>query len=794
MVGDIEPQLREAKHALQAGNVIKPLVDMQLMLLERPEISEAETLIGNIAIRSSDLARAEKHFSRAIATSKDTKANLLLNKAMVVDLQGRLSDAHSLYQAILAEDPDFIPAKRKLAKLLFLQRDYSASLDLFFELDADSFRFDEKYMIGVNYLELDKFEPALSYLNQAIADQPGYDHALFAKARLLSRVGNHDAARRNLEALNKDNITAAEWDYLYGWSLYCLGRVDEAIAPLEASTSFEQTRFQGLRVLGAIAFEREEFASALEVFEELLRQSPTDAAALARKGDCLIKLNRKEEALSFVTSVLDDDPDNGTVWNDFCIHLKTLEERDLAIEYYRRSAEKFPGESVIQFNFGHLLNELYHAEEALPVLQRAVLLNPQYAKAWNAVSVSYCIMLDLDNAERCSKRSITLDDQIPSPWLNLGIIYRSSGRFGEAVEAMRECLRLNPNDARAHSNLSYSYLLIGEIEQGFKQYDGRWLVPEFPSPRRSFRQRIWQGESLGKQGLVVYMEQGMGDEIMFAWYLQLLSKDAHRLVVDCDERLVPLFQRSFPSIEFIGRQEPIRPEGKAPDIAYKAPIGHIPKFYWSQTHEHIFKTWDTAGRSVQRSQGYLVADPDRRAHWRSYLDGFSKGRLKVGICWRSGVHTRARDLQYLTPEEIASSFDERFAVINLQYGHLEEETDALAKAGEKQGFLFDTPPDIDLRDDLDDLTALCAELDIIVTPLISTAFMAGAVGTPVWVFRSADCGRIWHQLGTPYVPWFPSMRLFIRHPLNPWSDTIDELKDAFSEVAAEGFKIPVSDF
>jgi hypothetical protein len=69
-----------------------------------------------------------------------------------------------------------------------------------------------------------------------------------------------------------------------------------------------------------------------------------------------------------------------------------------------------------------------------------------------------------------------------------------------------------------------------------------------------------------------------------------------------------------------------------------------------------------------------------------------------------------------------------------------------------------------------------------VTPLISTAFMAGAVGTPTWVFRSSATGRIWQQLGTPFVPWFPSMRLFFRFPTEAWSKTVERMRDALREV------------
>jgi hypothetical protein len=165
------------------------------------------------------------------------------------------------------------------------------------------------------------------------------------------------------------------------------------------------------------------------------------------------------------------------------------------------------------------------------------------------------------------------------------------------------------------------------------------------------------------------------------------------------------------------------------------------------------------------------------------LDSFGEKKLRIGICWRSSVHNRARDYQYLEPDEISQCFGPGFLVVNLQYDHTREETDLLGEASRERGYQLVTPPDIDLRNDLDDLTALCAECDIVVTPLISTAFMAGAVGTPTWVFRSSDSGLIWQQLGAPFVPWFPSMRMFFRFPTDPWLLTIEKMRQALDEVA-----------
>jgi hypothetical protein len=125
-------------------------------------------------------------------------------------------------------------------------------------------------------------------------------------------------------------------------------------------------------------------------------------------------------------------------------------------------------------------------------------------------------------------------------------------------------------------------------------------------------------------------------------------------------------------------------------------------------------------------------------------------------------------MQYPELEQIAGLLGHDVVAVNCQYSWKDEELAQLEQHGRDRGFTFFHPPGIDLKDDLDDVFALASVLDLVISPLISLPWMAGAVGTPCWVLRTNETSRIWQQLGTPYVPWAPSIRLFFRHPLESW--------------------------
>src|SRR3546814_8336932 len=72
---------------------------------------------------------------------------------------------------------------------------------------------------------------------------------------------------------------------------------------------------------------------------------------------------------------------------------------------------------------------------------------------------------------------------------------------------------------------------LGEIGEGFRLAESRWALNDFPSSKRNFRQPIWLGPHRSPDSaLLLYLEQGLGDELMLTWYLPLVRRDVRRLV------------------------------------------------------------------------------------------------------------------------------------------------------------------------------------------------------------------------------------------------------------------------
>ena len=122
------------------------------------------------------------------------------------------------------------------------------------------------------------------------------------------------------------------------------------------------------------------------------------------------------------------------------------------------------------------------------------------------------------------------------------------------------------------------------------------------------------------QRVLLWAEQGIGDEVMFASIIPDLYALCSKLIVLADERLLPIFRRSFPgNIEFRPRNENVSEREYDTHI----PIGSLPK-YLRQNIEAF----------QSKSEGWLTECKAKSNELRENLLADGSEAL-IGISWNS---------------------------------------------------------------------------------------------------------------------------------------------------------------
>ena len=185
----------------------------------------------------------------------------------------------------------------------------------------------------------------------------------------------------------------------------------------------------------------EKLAGARRAFEEALQEDPNYPLALAGLSEVEANYYRN----------VDPDP----------AHLQRAEqlaERALAID---------PQLAEAHVALGSVYGNQYEYNRAVEEFQKAVLLEPGNASAWDQLSwaLAYQEAPDALQAEKAAREAIRLGNTSVSSYYHLGRALNLQGRFQEAIAAFQLVRQLSPTSPTADLGLAQVYLAQGNSER-----------------------------------------------------------------------------------------------------------------------------------------------------------------------------------------------------------------------------------------------------------------------------------------------------------------------------------------
>lgn len=334
---------------------------------------------------------------------------------------------------------------------------------------------------------------------------------------------------------------------------------------------------------------------------------------------------------------------------------------------------------------------------------------------------------------------------------------------GDGDAAFRACQRAvaaAPDNPAIRTQYGWQLLSRGELAQGWAEFEHRFAAGPARGGLRDMGlpQPLWQGQDLTGKTLLLWPEQGIGDDILQFSALAEVIAQAQTVHILCDPRMAPLLRRSMPqSLVIHPKGEWMPAQLLRDDIDYQCSTGTMLRYLRPD-----FASFPT------RRQSYLRPDSERVAAIRARYAQLP-GR-KVGLAWHSKNRLNSVDkacpLRLWRP--ILSLPGITF--VNLQYGDVQDELDQIAQ---DLGVRIHHDGEIDQMRDMDGFLAQIAALDAVVSISNVTAHAAGAMGTPVLILLSANPLWVWfHDRADS--PWYPRARLFRQQRLGEWQPVVEQ--------------------
>lgn len=320
---------------------------------------------------------------------------------------------------------------------------------------------------------------------------------------------------------------------------------------------------------------------------------------------------------------------------------------------------------------------------------------------------------------------------------NRSDLLKHLGLYDLALRDAERAVELAPDFAMAWCNKAFILNTLGRYLEGWADYEWRWKtdVETFKEPGWGIPR--WQGEEIGDAKLLIYAEQGFGDNIQFVRYALEAKKRGLNVVVVNHSPLENLLNANLAAhgVQTSPNGAPIA------GLQYYVPMMSLPHYF------------GTTLENIPYPQGYLLPERDYFAKWRQKITACpASGKLKVGVVW-AGSAKHARNSVRSLPFELFSLLFE----VEAEFHCLQKEVD---EADDKRSNLF---KNLHLwqRDlaDFSDTAGLIAQMDLVIGVDTSTAHLAAAMGKPTWILVSYHPDFRW-LLEREDSPWYDSVKLF----------------------------------
>ena len=417
----------------------------------------------------------------------------------------------------------------------------------------------------------------------------------------------------------------------------------------------------------------------------------------------------------------------------------------------------------------HLLGTIAHQVEkydlSINLINQAIEIDPNQSSFFNNLGLTLQKRGRFEEAVQAYKQAIDLNSDSSESYYNLGITLNDQGKLEEAIQAYQQAIEINPKFPEAHHNLGTSLFLAGDFKNCWKHYEWRWKCPntQLSLKERHLPQIRWEGSGLTDTSILVWAEQGVGDQITFASMFPSLLQAGAKVIVECEQRLIPLFKRSFPEIQFYPQENLPHTQLFDTNINYQVPMGNLGR--WFRTDRDSF---------TRNKQSYLTACPKETKKRRRKYKELSNGRMLVGVSWKSAGPDQSWSESRSIPLNdywISVLANKDCYFINLQYGDVKQELELLKS---ETGLTVYSDQDISTFENLDGFAAQVSALDLVISIDNTTAHIAGALGQEVWTLLPHIPYWRWLQ-DVEDTLWYKNMRLFRQDRIGDWSKVFQQV-------------------
>lgn len=462
---------------------------------------------------------------------------------------------------------------------------------------------------------------------------------------------------------------------------------------------------------------------------------PWEITAIGRAAIAVNDFAKANTWLSRAHYVL---PDEGAILVDLAAALAGLGRWGQAAELLDKAIAQRPDIPDLHERHSIYLANAGDQAGSLIAVERCLALDSARASSWALLGERRVEMEDSRAAEDAFLTALKHQPDNSAALWNLALLKEKAGDLSAALDLLDRVPTETGQTARARHRRGQILLSLGRLAEGWADYAARLKNLSYVSWQYALRVPYWSGEGLTGKHLVVWADQGLGEQLLTVSLLSDAVALCGSLTFACDPRLVTLLSRSFPGIHVVPLTA-LKDDGPS--------LGHIDA---QATLSELGAVLRQDLTTFPPPTAFLKPDLARVEAFRERLKAHDQPL--IGISWRSESTLAGAEKSTSLKDHwstVLQTDGPRF--VSLQYGDTSED---IAAAGVE----ILSAPDLDPIQDVDGFAALVAAMDAVVSTSNTTVHVAGGLGIPTFSVLPAAYGRPWYWFDQGEVsPWYQNL-------------------------------------
>jgi len=325
------------------------------------------------------------------------------------------------------------------------------------------------------YIQRDDWQQAQTYLEAAVAQNPGNAEAHFLLGRAYAHHGRfrdmNKEFEQSLQLSDKfqHEINAERERYWIskfnaGITALDLGRTDMAEAALKSAIAIDPIRYEAYKKLGVTYLTKNEPRKAILLYEKLLESLPENLDLLSSAANLYYSQNQFAKVIPILLRILAMDPSHRDALANLALSYDALDETEKAEKAYIAAIQANTIDKDLIFLFAAHHYRRGQFRKSIQLFEQVLVLSPNDFEATSNIGNAYLSMaeaikkqlkdsvtgsvsaqdvhdlkskavLNYKTAIPYLEKSLEMQSDHPALWRNLGVVYINTGKREKGEQA-----------------------------------------------------------------------------------------------------------------------------------------------------------------------------------------------------------------------------------------------------------------------------------------------------------------------------------------------------------------------